>query len=59
INSHGNMLGGLWPDFLIIAGVWLLLGFIIWKARERLLQIPIMNVILKAFSAPAKDDVQD
>lgn len=55
----GNMLGELWLGFLIMAGVWLLLGIIIWKARERLLQIPIMNAILKAFSTSEKENEED
>jgi hypothetical protein len=32
--------------FLIVAGTWLLLGIIIWRAKNILIRIPIMNAII-------------
>ncbi|MBI5858579.1 MAG: phage holin family protein [Sphingobacteriales bacterium] len=55
----GNLVGKLWLGFLIIAVAWLLSGILIWKTKERLLQIPIMNAILKAFSGGKGDNEED
>lgn len=55
----GNMMGKPWLGFLIIAAVWLLLGIIIWKAKNRLLRIPIMNAIINGLSGTDKDDEKD
>jgi len=37
----------LWLGFLIVAGLLLLSGLLIWLARDRLLRIPIMNALIK------------
>lgn len=42
----GEFLGKAWLGYLIVAGIYLGLGLIIWYARERLLRIPIMNAII-------------
>jgi Putative Actinobacterial Holin-X, holin superfamily III len=42
----GDYFNRTWLGFLIVAGIYLLLGWIIWATRERLIQIPIMNGIL-------------
>ena len=55
----GNMLGRPALGFLIVGAVWLLLGIIIWKARSRLLQIPIMNAIIDSFFSNDKDHEED
>lgn len=55
----GNLTGSLWLGFLIVAVVWLLSGILIWKTRERLLQIPIMNAIIKALSGTDNNDEED
>ncbi|PWT76794.1 MAG: hypothetical protein C5B59_05555 [Bacteroidetes bacterium] len=43
----GSKLGRTWLGFLIVALSYLLLGWIVWIARERLLRIPIMNSIIR------------
>ena len=39
-------IGKMYAGFLIVAGIYLLIGIIVWNARERLLRIPIMNSII-------------
>lgn len=55
----GNMIENLWLGFLIMGGVWLLLGIIIWKAKDRLLRIPIMNTILDSLFNHEKEDEEN
>lgn len=43
----GSYLGRTWLGFLVVAISYLVLGGIIWTARERLLRIPIMNAIIR------------
>lgn len=42
----GDAFGKPWLGWLLVAGFYLLLGLIIWWARERILRIPIMNAII-------------
>jgi|SRR6185369_16535201 len=46
-------IGKMYAGFLIVAGIYLLIGIIVWNARERLLRIPIMNSMI---SQLFKDD---
>ncbi len=43
----GEWLGRPWLGFLIVACLYLLVGMIVWKARTKLIRIPIMNAILQ------------
>jgi len=43
----GSWLGAWWLGFLIVAGIYLLLGLITWLARGRLIRIPIMNALIR------------
>lgn len=43
----GDLTGKLHWGFLIVAGIYLLIAFIIWWGKERLLRLPIMNAILR------------
>ena len=43
----GNWLENYWLGFLVIAAIILLAGFILWLAKDRLLRIPVMNVLIK------------
>jgi len=45
----GQWLDSMWLGFLIVAGLVLLLGLVLWLAKDRLLRIPIMNALLKIF----------
>lgn len=40
-------IGKLYAGFLIVAGIYFLIGLIVWFAREKFLRLPIMNAILK------------
>jgi hypothetical protein len=42
----GEWTGKEWAGFLIVAGIHLLAGVIVWMARERLIRIPIMNALI-------------
>jgi hypothetical protein len=56
----GQWTGMMWLGFLIIAAVYLLLTIIVWKAKNRLLAIPIMNSIIKnLFDEEEEKDEKD
>lgn len=56
----GDWLGHMWLGFLIMAFVVLLLGWIIWAARERLLRLPMLNAFIKAlFEEEEEGDEKD
>jgi Putative Actinobacterial Holin-X, holin superfamily III len=53
----GQWLDKLWLGFLLVAGFYLVAGLIIWKAKNRLLRIPIMNSLIeKLFSNDSEDE---
>ena len=39
--------GQLYWGFLIVAGIWLISGLMVWALREKMLRIPIMNRMLE------------
>ena len=43
----GACLGKTWAGFLIVAGLYLLAGIIVWLGRGKLIRLPIMNAILQ------------
>ena len=43
----GEWLDNYWLGFLIVSGIILLSGFILWKSKNKWLQEPIMNVFIK------------
>ncbi|OQP55923.1 hypothetical protein A4H97_20255 [Niastella yeongjuensis] len=49
-----NWIGKPYAGFLIVAGIYLLLGIIVWIARGRFLRYPIMNAIIRQLQK--KDD---
>ncbi len=52
----GTWIGKLWAGFLIVAGVYLLIGIIIWKGRRSIIQQPVMNsIIQQLFKSDEKD----
>lgn len=56
----GEWTGKMWLGFLIVAGVYLFLSIIIWKAKDRLLSIPIMNSIIShLFDEQETEDEKD
>jgi len=44
----GQWLESLWLGFLIIGGIVLLIGFILWVAKDWLIRRPIMNALIDA-----------
>ena len=53
----GKWIGEIWIGFLIVTFIYLLLGFVIWKLRKRIIQLPVMNAMLKQLIKV--DDEQD
>lgn len=43
----GDWAGSTWAGFLIVAGLYLLVGIIVWTAREKIIRLPIMNALIK------------
>ena len=52
----GEWIGKAWAGYCIVAGLHLVIGFIIWSARARLIRFPIMNMILNLLF---KNDEED
>lgn len=48
--------GKLYWGFLIVAGIYLVAGIIIWMAREKLLRLPLMNAILRQMHTGNKEE---
>ena len=42
-----SVIGNSYAGFLIVAGVYLVIGLIIWFRREKLIRIPVMNAIIR------------
>ena len=42
----GIWLKSYWLGFLLIAGVYLLVGLLVWAAKESLIRQPIMNAVI-------------
>jgi fatty acid desaturase len=40
-------IGKTWAGFLIVAGLYLLIGIVVWKARERIIRLPVMNALIR------------
>jgi len=55
----GSCLGKIWLGFLIVSGVYLLLGLIIWFGREKIIRLPIMNTILQQLFKKDDDDNEE
>jgi energy-coupling factor transporter transmembrane protein EcfT len=51
--------GRLYWGFLIVAGIYLLMGIIIWLAKERVLRLPIMNAMLRQLFKEETNDEED
>lgn len=45
----GEWLGKPWSGFLIVGFLYLVIGIIVWSARVRVIQLPIMNALIKMF----------
>ena len=45
--AFAEWIGKPYAGFLIVAGIYFLLGIVVWKMRERFIRIPVMNAILR------------
>ncbi len=45
----GDWIGKPWAGFLLVAFLYLVTGIIIWFARVKIIQLPIMNALIKQF----------
>lgn len=43
----GEWIGKTWAGFLIVAGLYLLLGIVVWAARGKLIRLPLMNAMIQ------------
>lgn len=55
----GEWLQSQWLGFLIMGGVILLIGIILWISKDRWLRIPIMNALIKTMFDKDEDDEKD
>lgn len=42
-----KLTGEYYWGFLIVAGIYLLIGILVWSLKEKLLRMPIMNALLQ------------
>ena len=54
-----KLTGEFYWGFLIVAGIYLIIGLIVWSMRERILRIPIMNAILQQLFNEEDDDEEN
>lgn len=52
----GTEWGRLWLGLLAVAAFYLLLGLLVWAARERLIRIPIMNSLIHRLFKNEEDE---
>lgn len=45
--AFAKLTGEYYWGFLIVAGIYLLIGIIVWLSREKILRLPIMNAMLR------------
>jgi hypothetical protein len=43
----GEWIGKTWAGFLIVGGIYLLIGIVVWTARVKIIQLPVMNALIK------------
>jgi hypothetical protein len=52
----GQWLESFWLGFLLMAGIVLLAGFILWISKDRLIRRPIMNALINAMFDKEEDE---
>lgn len=55
----GSWLGKPWAGFMIMAAVCLVKAAIIWSARKKIIQIPVMNSLIKQLFSNTKGDEEN
>jgi Fe2+ transport system protein B len=53
----GEWIGKTWAGFLIVAGLYLLIGIVVWMGRGKIIRLPVMNALIKQLSGD--DDEAD
>jgi Putative Actinobacterial Holin-X, holin superfamily III len=53
----GEWIGKTWAGFLMVAGLYMLIGIIVWTARVKIIQLPVMNALIKKLFR--EDDEED
>lgn len=51
-----NWWGQMWLGFLVVGGLYILIGWLVWSLRESLIHIPMMNNILTHLTKKSEDD---
>lgn len=51
-----KLTGEYYWGFLIVAGIYLLIGILVWTLKERLIRLPIMNGILQQLFKEENDE---
>ncbi len=54
-----SWIGKPWSGFLIVAGIYLLIGIVIWTGKERMIRIPVMNKIIHQLFKNDEADEED
>jgi hypothetical protein len=52
----GQWLENFWLGFVIVGGIVLVAGFILWRSKDSLIRRPIMNVLIKAMFEKEKNE---
>ena len=52
----GQWLESIWLGFVIVGGVVLIIGVILWMAKDRLIGKPIMNALIKVMFDKDEDE---
>lgn len=52
----GEWIGKTWAGFLIVAGLYLLLGIVVWAARGKLIRLPLMNAMIQQLFKKDEED---
>lgn len=54
-----RLTGALSWGFLIVGGIYLLLGAIVWLLKDRILQLPVMNALLRQLFTDDDEEEDD
>lgn len=57
--AFAKLTGEYYWGFLIVAGIYLLMGIIVWALKDKLLRFPIMNSMLKQLFNEENDEDQE
>jgi hypothetical protein len=52
----GQWIGQLWAGFLIVAFLYLLIGFLLWILRGRIIRLPVMNALIQQLFKKDEED---